>query len=71
MNAINKLRECSNAENPVFAISEDLTSEKWIPLVKQLVEGNVWYELGKELSKETLDTISFSERVEKLTGFII
>lgn len=36
--AITKLRECSNAENPVFAVSEDLDSEKWIPLVKQLVE---------------------------------
>jgi len=36
--AIAKLRECSNAENPVFAVSEDLDSEKWIPLVKQLVE---------------------------------
>jgi hypothetical protein len=36
--AISKLRECSEAENPVFAIAENMQSEKWIPLVKQLLE---------------------------------
>jgi hypothetical protein len=36
--AINKLRECSNTESPVFAVTEELESEKWIPLVKRLVE---------------------------------
>ena len=36
--AITKLAEAANSENPVFAITETLENEKWIPLVKQLVE---------------------------------
>jgi hypothetical protein len=45
-------------------------SSDYYKLVKQLVEGNVWYELGKELSKEILDVINFNERIKKLTSFI-
>ena len=36
--AIDKLVEASNSENPIFSITETLSSEKWIPLVKRLVE---------------------------------
>ena len=36
--AINTLRECSKSENPEFAITESLSSEVWIPLVKRLYE---------------------------------
>jgi hypothetical protein len=36
--AIDKLVEASNSENVPFAITEGLSSEKWIPLVKRLVE---------------------------------
>lgn len=36
--AINILRESSNSDNPVFYVTENLSSEKWIPLVKQLFE---------------------------------
>jgi len=36
--AIEKLAEASTSENPIFAITETLSSEKWIPLVKRLVE---------------------------------
>jgi hypothetical protein len=36
--AINSLRESSNSENPAFHVVETLSSETWIPLVKQLFE---------------------------------
>jgi hypothetical protein len=36
--AITKLAEASESDNPIFFISENLTEEKWIPLVKRLVE---------------------------------
>ena len=36
--AIVKLAEAAEAENPVFFIPENLENEKWIPLVKRLVE---------------------------------
>jgi hypothetical protein len=36
--AIDKLRSCSESENPVFDIVETLSEEKWIPLVKKLYE---------------------------------
>jgi hypothetical protein len=36
--AITKLRECSEAENPVMSIIETMEEEKWIPLVKKLYE---------------------------------
>jgi hypothetical protein len=45
-------------------------SSDYYKLVKQLVESNVYYELGKELSKETLNLINFDERIKKLTSFI-
>jgi hypothetical protein len=36
--AIGKLRECSEAENPVMSILETMEEDKWIPLVKRLFE---------------------------------
>jgi hypothetical protein len=36
--AIDKLAEAAKSDNLVFAITETLSSEKWIPLVKKLVE---------------------------------
>jgi hypothetical protein len=36
--AINKLSEASNSDNLTFAITETLSNECWIPLVKRLVE---------------------------------
>lgn len=36
--AINKLRECSETDNPVMSILETMEEEKWIPLVKRLYE---------------------------------
>lgn len=63
-NAINKLRECSNAENPVFAVSEELTSEKWIPLVKQLVE-------FAEKSKGSLSESDNNYKVSKVYSPVI
>lgn len=36
--AIEKLSEASKSDNLVFAITESLESEKWIPLVKRLIE---------------------------------
>ena len=36
--AIDKLAEAANSENPAYTIVETLESEKWIPLVKRLVE---------------------------------
>jgi hypothetical protein len=36
--SITKLRECSETENPVMAILENMEEDKWIPLVKRLYE---------------------------------